>query len=77
MSFTILSKKIHTTDGYYVINIYQDKFESCFHVALYKAYEENGLYHDLSDLIYCDLKDAKRRFNYLRRKYEQDEIKES
>ena len=63
MTVTIKSEKI----GKYLIEILQEKYETAYHVAMYKE-ESPDLYgYPITDRYYGTIKQANARYNALRR----------
>lgn len=69
MTITVKQTKI---DNYH-IEINQNKYESVYHCILSKTYT-GDLYHVISDLVYPEYKKALSRYNYLKRKINNNEV---
>lgn len=68
MTWTIKEEVIKTDNGIFYIFIEQQKFDPLYYVGIAKEYKPGFCGYPISKLFYPTLAQAKKRYQYLKRK---------
>jgi len=74
MTITIKSERIGTDTNRYFVEIYQNKFETVWHVGAYISHNNGATYRTITDLTYTNIESAKIRYSYFKRKAKRNEL---
>ena len=70
MTVTIKQEKIN---GYYIC-IEQEKYSDCYNVVAYRMFKDGTCGYPIKDNLYIEERQAKRRFNDLKRKANNNDL---